>query len=725
MKLKDSKIKNIKIYKPTRGNKKIIKKTPNQKNLIENKENIDNNINNQSDKDLLISTELNLDEIKLKVDYDKIESELNKLKNINKNDNNVKIPLNNNATLEEDLYYYSDEDEEKKEKNKISSITVPNIKAIIYSKNNKNQSFRNNMNNKKNNNINNYLKQLSLDPEKLEYGIDEKGNPVSIKDFKEEILIKNNNKNIKLIAYIIPNDSNKKDGNYLIDVDGQKIERNQNGDFIYLYNNKKIIIQNFDVQNPKLRIYGTRQRYSSLCSELSLHSQFSNKKFDFQIIEGNKNETSFNNNLKEGLKGNNQIILLNKKTRNKKDILSQRNKSNVNISNKNKKDKNRAFKFFSKSNSINDLVNQTRDILNKSRNNKIPNDINIDKNNFSLKNIYSNNSKFKISSLKEYENIKTQNNKNFLLLKNIFDNRLKKNSNIKIQNKNQLSSKNNKYIFANSNINISTSNNNDNLLQRNSNNSYKNSFSFFLNKKINKKKKDLILQKYKGSKISLNTIIKGFEANSTINESNFKSTFQKSIKNVKKLNKKFRHTDNDVSSKIFNSYNISLEEFPKKNDKQLKLNTNNEIKLKKKFKISKSLEKIGNKKYSEYSVLSKQADDMIKNYFRNRSYNNNEDHLKNNEEKNQFCFNKKEINISDNCSNRGLLNNKINNQNITNGYEQKLLTQNNQIKQLQLEQKENSLLKRLLQKSRNLNKNKYMNNTEDYGEKLIPLIFWK
>ena len=69
------------------------------------------------------------------------------------------------------------------------------------------------------------------------------------------------------------------DGNYLIDVDGQKIERNQNGDFIYLYNNKKIIIQNFDVQNPKLRIYGTRQRYSSLCSELSLHSQFSNKKF--------------------------------------------------------------------------------------------------------------------------------------------------------------------------------------------------------------------------------------------------------------------------------------------------------------------------------------------------------------------------------------------------------------------------------------------------------------
>ena len=53
------------------------------------------------------------------------------------------------------------------------------------------------------------------------------------------------------------------------------------------------------------------------------------------------------------------------------------------------------------------------------------------------------------------------------------------------------------------------------------------------------------------------------------------------------------------------------------------------------------------------------------------------------------------------------------------------MTQNNQIKQLQLEQKENSLLKRLLQKSRNLNKNKYMNNTEDYGEKLIPLIFWK
>ena len=552
---------------------------------------------------------------------------------------------------------------------------------------------------------------------------------MNIKNFKEEILRNNNN---KLIAYIILNDSNQNDKNYLIDVNGQKIERNQNGDFIYLYNNKKIIIQNFDVQNPKLRIFGARQRYSSLCSELSLYSQIQNQKFDVKNKKENGNKQSFDDKLKEGLKVSNKNIILNKKIQNKKDILSQKNKSYMNTSNKNNEDTNRSNKFFNKHNSINDIIKQTRDILNKSRNNnlliKIPNDIKKHKNNLSLKNIYFNNSKFINSSLKENGNIKTEVNNNFLSLKNIFDNRLKKNLNIKTKNKNQLSINNNKYIFSNSNINISKSNNySDSIKQNNSNNIYKDSFSFFLNKKINKNKKDLLLQKYKGQKIRLSTVIKGVDANITQIENNIKNAFQKSIKNDKKLSKSNRYSDNHISLKIFNSYNsfnnTSFVEFQKKKGKQQRLNFNNEIKLNKKCKISKSFEKSLNKKHSKYSVLSKQADDMIKNYFRNISHINNEENLKNKEKKNKFGFNKTPMNKLGNFSSNNILNNTINNKNQGNNEKVKKFAKNNQIIKLKLEEKENSILRRLLQKTRNFKKNEYKNITEDFGDKFIPNNF--
>jgi hypothetical protein len=156
MKLKDSKLYNKKINNFSGLSKKNIKENLKQKILLEKKENINNNINNQNDKDVLISTELYLDEIKLKIDYDKIESELNKLRNINNNRKEVKSFLNNNPQLEEDLFYYSDEDEENKEKNKISDINIRNIIDNVDSKTNKDQLLENdikNKNKKENNNI--------------------------------------------------------------------------------------------------------------------------------------------------------------------------------------------------------------------------------------------------------------------------------------------------------------------------------------------------------------------------------------------------------------------------------------------------------------------------------------------------------------------------------------------------------------------------------------------
>ena len=73
----------------------------------------------------MISSELYLDEINLQVDYAKIESGLNKLKNNNENINNTKLKdsKNNNSCLncnniqtDYDLYYYSDDDDKEKGK---------------------------------------------------------------------------------------------------------------------------------------------------------------------------------------------------------------------------------------------------------------------------------------------------------------------------------------------------------------------------------------------------------------------------------------------------------------------------------------------------------------------------------------------------------------------------------------------------------------------------------
>ena len=88
--------------------------------------------------------------------------------------------------------------------------------------------------------------------DQIEYAIDENGNPFNIKQ---------NNKNISLkkpVALIIQKE--KKDQNYLIDLQGKKIPKMEDGYFNYKNNNIRVIIQDFDVQHPELRVYGTRNR---------------------------------------------------------------------------------------------------------------------------------------------------------------------------------------------------------------------------------------------------------------------------------------------------------------------------------------------------------------------------------------------------------------------------------------------------------------------------------
>ena len=88
--------------------------------------------------------------------------------------------------------------------------------------------------------------------DQIEYAIDENGNPFNIKQNNKDTSLK------KPVALIIQKEN--KDQNYLIDLQGKKIPKMEDGYFNYKNNNIRVIIQDFDVQHPELRVYGTRNR---------------------------------------------------------------------------------------------------------------------------------------------------------------------------------------------------------------------------------------------------------------------------------------------------------------------------------------------------------------------------------------------------------------------------------------------------------------------------------
>ena len=260
------------------------KNNNNSKNNSSNDKNKNNELNKISfEKEEILSNEFMIDEIKLKVDYDKIESELNRLRNNNNNNNNNNsdnieniedyqninnkdnknqiISLCSNSQID---FYYSDEEDDKSKQ-----INTNNEKIKLNQENldNINHSADENKKINEKNNSNKYINKKIFD--KIEYGIDETGNPISVKIYNEEIA--KNIKCKKLIAYIIQCEDKEK--NYLINLKGEIIPKMEDGDFNYKDDNIRIIIKNFDVQHPKLRVYGARQRYSSIFVDEENNSQ--------------------------------------------------------------------------------------------------------------------------------------------------------------------------------------------------------------------------------------------------------------------------------------------------------------------------------------------------------------------------------------------------------------------------------------------------------------------
>ena len=216
---------------------------------------------NKINSDEILENGLNLDEQNIVNYEEKIANKFELIKKEQKDD------LNNNIN------------------NKITKSTNEENKYI--NDNNQNESIQN-----KENQSLPFGMQIPKELfDQIEYGIDENGNPFNIKQINKDT----NNK--KPIALIIQKET--KDQNYLIDLQGKKIPKLEDGYFSYKNNNIRVIVQDFDVQHPELRVYGTRNKNSLTLNE------------DEKTEE--KEEKEEENNINEN---KNYSLALNKKTLN-------------------------------------------------------------------------------------------------------------------------------------------------------------------------------------------------------------------------------------------------------------------------------------------------------------------------------------------------------------------------------------------------------------------------
>ena len=686
-----------------------ISKNTDESNNEENNSSINKNLDqkgtpefkrNMYEKEEMLSNDLILDEINLKKDYEKIEKELSKYKrsneyNENSNDNKMmdinsnkneddntdskNIPrntLNMNSIIESDLFYYSDDEEDLSKKiksnnekikkiqeniNKLDQEDIPNIDINnninnIEKLNIKNMEANKKIIGQKENSIVNNDSKKDLDEkflENIEYGIDETGNPIDAKNYKEEISQNSNYKIKKIIAYIII--SKEKGKNHLIDLKGNIIPKREDGDFYYNYNGVNIIIKNFDVQNPKLRVFGARKRYSSIFYDDDIVPQGSKQKN--QISPGDKKIMLFNqikNNIyyenKNIFKNNRQSPMINRKNYREKILNVNINKKakeqslNMSLNKHNKNEENKRIFHYNKNKKdfiyrktplekmkdldvINlsqnieknvDSIKRTNIILNNnelrnSQNNKInPNLINIFMNNKGYGNLTWRNNRTPSPLKKEMISVPQElNDKTKVAQHKIY--KLKKE--IEIYNNN-----NNVLNISSMNVNI----NNNSIIKRNKNNHpFKYSSSFIKNNSINKKINPF-QKKSQSIKNNLDETINNISNSKKQIKYNSNNTMQKNNKSFINKNREFLSSINSKRNIINGNY-YNYKAYNNKigilNNSNIIYNSTNEenklnlkkIELNKKFKIATS----PNRSF-KCSVLSKEANEVITDYSNSR-----------------------------------------------------------------------------------------------------------
>ena len=119
-----------------------------------------------------------------------------------------------------------------------------------FNKENQDTNIINEMDNK---NIENNIYDNAFIKKNIKYGIDETGNPIDVNNYYNNINKKIANKK-RLVAYIIKDENNE---NALIDLNGNKIIKNKDGDYEFPFQ-LKLLIKGFDVNHPELRLTGER-----------------------------------------------------------------------------------------------------------------------------------------------------------------------------------------------------------------------------------------------------------------------------------------------------------------------------------------------------------------------------------------------------------------------------------------------------------------------------------
>ena len=498
---------------------------------------------------------------------------------------------------------------------------------------------------KDDNNVNK-IKPLILND--IKYGIDENGNPMKLDEyFKNLNNKKKGNINQWPIAYII---TDKNNNNKLVDLKGNEIiKKNKDGNYEFPFQ-FKILINDFDVKYPELRINAERKYSIESIHKIKNNNINHEKKnsidnncnkiieeISLQIDSCDTNESSFgkiNNNLNYIFKNNLWSKKEKKefsKIKNKKKHYKRNSINNFNYSFKNCNNKRKIkFNSFNKINITNsqEFIERTNSILNG---NKTIEDIyhknDLDNNNITInqKNIKKNNI---LNSKKNY-------------LKEIFipfsPNKYKNKINSYTNNSIMNNISSHRHYMSNTNTE-----NNYIKICKNPKKKYKNNFkdNFNINSFNNKDYtiSTIITSPSTNNKNKIKKIFKGYNFNSQsyiFNSNNNIGSNNNKIKNHlinNDSNTQFIKKQNEKKVKLIKDENVIVNKFLSKdnifNIYYKKANTidNKDKNInKKKYKINYSSKicklTINNPKKlnRNYSILTEEANNMIKKFILNKN----------------------------------------------------------------------------------------------------------
>ena len=543
----------------------------------------------------------------------------------------------------------------------------------------------------------------------FKYGIDESGNPINIKEYYKSIndsVNINSNTSIysgitsitqklkKPIAYITKDENNN---NILVDLNGNKITtKNKDGDYDFHFQ-LHVIIKDFDVKHPELRVNGERYyKSNNMLDDIEIR-----KEIEKDTTEVNKSSNSINRieNYKNKNIGRLRSPSFSSSIRNHIGNLIDRVKMDINKENiyytKYKKsllERNNNKVVVRTSGILNSSNSQAQDYFKNNSRIKKNNDKQLFKNKSFMECVLRN--KANLSDIRYNRNLKEENKadkninnlkcnlksiKSSLLINNINSNFKRKkygkrnNGGISHRNKNGI-------LFTDANTNKTQINyiyqksnkfgRNNNIMQLNKNNDI---FKFITTEKlgnnnINKisTRNYFIIKHHKSYTNNTKKIIKNDNEgkDNLLKKINKKSIFipinsQRKIINNKSnfifdLNKKIQNNSNNF---ILNKIKIKKKNYFKNQDLSQRIGKIDVPKLEKLLKI--------NNGSSKYYILSEEANNMITSYSKRKSHKDSLLSKKNEstESKKNSDFKYKKIHMISNGNNSNINNSYYSNMN--------------------------------------------------------------